>query len=79
MAIKTFINNRSRDMNPIPRFGCSQINFLRSRTCLNSLEVSYTQDFLSNNLNHYLGTPKCGLGEGGHLGSLFSSLKMEDD
>ena len=39
-----------------------------------SKEVLYTQDLPPNDSNHYLGTPKCGLWNGGDYNSLYFSL-----
>ena len=75
MTIKIVINYKYGDMNPIPRFGCSQINSLRWRTCLNSLEVLYTQDLLSDDLNHNLDTPNLERWKP----QLSLSLKVEDN
>ena len=70
MAIKTITNYRSRDIVLIPRSGCAQISYSRWRTCLNSMEVSYTQDFSPDDLNHDLSTPKCGVWKGENIEAL---------
>ena len=42
-----------------------------------NLEVLYTQDFPLDNLNHDLGTPKCGLWKEGSLYPHFLFLTLE--
>ena len=53
--------------------------FSMMKNKLKSIEVSYTQDLLSDNSNHNLNTQKCGFCKGEFIGFFSHSLEMEYD